>query len=334
MERAEAWARDEFGTTQLGDVRRTARLVAMAREAAKHPAGRVSRVFKRAADRQGAYDFLESEHVDGGAILDAVVAATWRRAAKYPYVFVPLDGTSLNLTDLNEAKGFGSVGSRARGARGLKAIDAIAVAPDGVPLGVAGIEWWARGEQSPTKHAKRPPAQKEIHHWGNAIDAIVHSLSKTAKRTRAWFQIDREGDAQHVLEKLVESGALFTVRSQANRRLSRTGTTLPHAGRCAAPRRRYLRSYLQRQPAVRRGFLDVPGRDGEPTRRARVVVRAASVILYLTDKRTSIRTTMPVNAVWVHEESQRAANPEPERQVIRTRARLDAVDQSPDRNGR
>ncbi len=46
---------------------------------------------------------------------------------------------------------------------------------------------------------------------GNAIDAIVHSLSKTAKRTRAWFPIDREGDAQHVLEKLVESGALFLV---------------------------------------------------------------------------------------------------------------------------
>jgi hypothetical protein len=89
----------------------------MATEAAENPSGRVSTVFRRPAERQGAYDFLESKHVAPDAILAAATDATARRAAQFPFVFVPLDGTSLTLTDLARAKDFGSVGARARGAR-------------------------------------------------------------------------------------------------------------------------------------------------------------------------------------------------------------------------
>src|SRR6187402_961071 len=117
------WARAEFGSAELGDARRVERLVAMAAAAAERPAGRVSEVFENAAARQGAYDFLESG-LGSGAIAQATADATLRRAHKLDYIVVPVDGTSLNLTDKAQAKGFGSIGARDRGARGLKLIDA------------------------------------------------------------------------------------------------------------------------------------------------------------------------------------------------------------------
>jgi hypothetical protein len=221
----------------------------MATEAAENPSGRVSTVFRRPAERQGAYDFLESKHVAADAILAAAADATAGRAAKFPFVFVPLDGTSLSLTDLARAKDFGSVGARARGARGLKVIDAVAVAPDGTPLGIAAMKWWARGARPARSRCARSTAEKESQHWLDAIDATSTALRSGAPATRAWFQIDREGDAQYLLEKLEASGQLFTVRSQSNRRLSTTGTVLPGAGRHPVKRRRYLHPYMRRVTA-------------------------------------------------------------------------------------
>jgi hypothetical protein len=251
MERSghRAWAIEEFGAARLGDARRTSRLVRMATEAAENPSGRVSTVFRRPAERQGAYDFLESKHVAADAILAAAADATAGRAAKFPFVFVPLDGTSLSLTDLARAKDFGSVGARARGARGLKVIDAVAVAPDGTPLGIAAMKWWARGARPARSRCARSTAEKESQHWLDAIDATSTALRSGAPATRAWFQIDREGDAQYLLEKLEASGQLFTVRSQSNRRLSTTGTVLPGAGRHPVKRRRYLHPYMRRVTA-------------------------------------------------------------------------------------
>ena len=153
-------------------------------------------MFRRPAERQGAYDFLESKHVAPDAILAAATDATARRAAQFPFVFVPLDGTSLTLTDLARAKDFGSVGARARGARGLKVIDAVAVAPDGTPLGIAAMKWWARGARPARNRYARSTAEKESQHWLDAIDATSMALGREAPVTRAWFQIDRRATAR------------------------------------------------------------------------------------------------------------------------------------------
>src|SRR5580704_16469571 len=94
-----SWAREEFGHARLGDERRTARAVAMAATALSRPGGRVSDVFVEAAARQGAYDFLESASVDAEALGTAMGEACARRCTEYRYVFVPVDGTSVTLTD-------------------------------------------------------------------------------------------------------------------------------------------------------------------------------------------------------------------------------------------
>lgn len=295
------WAIEEFGQAQLGDERRTARLVVMAAEAARNPGGRVSSVFRRSAERQGAYDFLESPCVDGTAIMQAAADATSLRAAEFPFVFVPIDGTSLNLADLKRVKDFGSVGSRERGARGLKVVDAIAVAPDGTPLGIAAMKWWARGERKASKR-KRAVQDKELHHWIAVIDSVVGSMKRARTNARAWFQLDREGDAQYVLDALAASEQWFTVRSHSDRRLSTTGLILPGAGRHPVKRRRQLRSYMRRKKPITHELLEVPARGDQPARLACVAIRAASVVLHMQDRRTSRHRTQSVNVVWVREQ--------------------------------
>ena len=122
-----------------------------------------------------------------------------RRAEDYPFVFVPIDGTSLTLADHSQAKDFGSIGSRERGARGLKVVDAIALSPAGVPVGLAGMRWWARGPK-PTRHKRRRNTEdKETQYWIDVVAGVTAAFASAARRPRVWFQVDREGDAQALL---------------------------------------------------------------------------------------------------------------------------------------
>ena len=272
----------------------------MAAEAVRAPAGRISEVFRTSATRQGAYDFLESVQIAPEANGAASYEACARRAADEPYVFVPMDGTSLNLADHLRAKDFGSIGSRERGARGLKVIDAIAVDPKGIPLGLMTMQWWARtGAPSRKRSASFATEDKEIQRWLDAIGDARARLERAAPNTRGWFQIDREGDAQYILEALSDSGHWFTVRSQVDRRLHTTGPVLrtrePKAGR------RYLRQRLSRSAPVAFRLLEVPALEGRPSRLACVAIRAKSVLLHLLDKRTSRHRPLRVNVVWVRE---------------------------------
>jgi transposase-like protein len=296
------WARDEFGSVELGDARRKARLLAIATTAALRPHGRVSQVFTEPAARQGAYDFLESEHVPAQAIGAAMAEACAIRASAEPYVYVPIDGTSLSLADRANAKDFGSVGSFERGARGLKVIDAIAIDPRGVPLGVAGMRWWAR--QRPTRRDKRwrrRTEDKETQQWLESIAETQQLFEMKAPGTRAWFQIDREGDSQHILEKLAQSGHWFTVRSNSDRRIYLKGSLRPQPYREDWKNRHYLRRYLAHKIPLGFTHLEVPARAGGPARTARMAIRAAPVKLLLHDKRTSRHRIIKLNAVWTRE---------------------------------
>jgi hypothetical protein len=201
MSRAEArsWAEEEFGEAKLGDVRRTARLVAMAGECSLSPSGRISGVFADDAARQGAYDFVESERSQGSALLGASQEACVRRCREYPYVFVPLDGTSLSLVDRSGAKGLGSLGPREKGGQGLKAITAIGVAPNGTPLGLLALRWWARGPKACRKARHRRPQDRETTHWLDGVRDVTAAVERGAGDKKAWFQVDREGDGLRLL---------------------------------------------------------------------------------------------------------------------------------------
>lgn len=297
------WALEEFGKAALGDARRTARLVGMAARAAERPAGTITSVFAKPSERQGAYDFIENDRVSAQAILESAVDAASRRASAFPFVYVPLDGTSLNLADLARSKGFGSIGARDRRGTGLKVLDAIMLSPDGVPLGVAGLKWWARGARAICRR-KRTLEQKETSHWLDVSKSVMASLERNAPKTRAWFLVDREGDAAGLLTLLATSSHLFTVRSQATRRVSLSGFVDKSNLRNRRERRTYLRPYMRRRPVLVHDLLELPARGDQPARVACVAVTTARVVLNLHTNGSSYHHACPVNVVWVREYGQ------------------------------
>lgn len=290
-----AWAQEEFGRARLGDARRTARLIGMAREVALQPAGRVSEVFEKAAERQGAYDLLENPAVRVEQLQDAAAAACAARSAEYPFVFVPVDGSSLTLTDRAGTKGFGTIGANMFGVRGLKVISAIGVSPEGVPVGLLSQQWWSR-KAAPKRRSKkrrgrdsRKVEEKETQHWLDAIKDTTFRLEKGAPGTRAWFQLDREGDAWPQLVALTESGHDFTVRASWNRRV--------HTARGT----RYLRDIVKKKSILGTYDLPVPAGPGRSKRVALMAVRVATVTLDLRDRATGRSWALSVNVVWTRE---------------------------------
>lgn len=293
------WAEEVFGGAELGDVRRTRRLVQMAARAMQRPSGKVSDVYDSPAERQGAYDFIESPQIKAKAIGLAMAQNTARQSAEHDWVYVPLDGTSIKLWDGTAGrKDFGAIGTYANGATGLKLDHALAVTPDGVPIGIAAQVWWSRPrkrERPRRPSFKEPLATKETQHLLACIDQVVENFGKHAPGTKCWFQMDRGCDAQYVLLRLASSGHFFTVRSQSLRRMITDGR-----------RRIWVKAALRREPELGRFELDLPKTETRAARRATVCVRAKRVTLQMRDKWKRKRFDLPTNVVLVQEEGTRA----------------------------
>lgn len=282
-----AWAEAEFGHALLGDIRRTRRLVAVATGVARRPAGTVTAVFADSAECEGAFRLLESPQVNVEAVSQATHLATARRCATEPYVFVPIDGSSLTLGDRAKKRELGRVGSHAS-TRGLLVMNSLAVDRWGVVVGLLDQRWWARDKPRPKKKKKRkkscrvPLEQKETRHWIEALTAVEEMMAHHAPGVRPWFQLDRGADCWPVLMLAIENELLLTVRATANRRLT------SGSGACA-----YLRDELQRQPVMDHYDLALLATPKRPARTARIAVRACSVTLdLLVSRKRHVAVTM------------------------------------------
>ncbi len=285
-EQESAWAQEQFGSAELGDARRTARLVRMAASAARSPAGTVSAVFDDDAERQGAYDLLESPHVAAAALERGVGEAAARRCGQESAVFVAVDGSSLTFVDKTGERGLGAVGTYTAGACGLKVITALAISDGGVPIGVLRQVTWRRASQRPTNRRsanKRPVAKKETRHWLEAVNDSAARVAATGSRTRMTYLVDREGDSAAMLTTLVASGQGFIVRGNWDREVT-----------AEDGRRWKIRNLFAYRPSLGAYDLKLSSRPGRTARTARIELGAAKVTLTLKDPTTSkvVETTL------------------------------------------
>jgi hypothetical protein len=279
------WAESVFGHADLGDSRRTRRLVRIATDAARRPGGKVLEVCLTSATRQGAYDFLSNAAISPEAVQDAVTTSTTMSCRGADVCFVVIDGTALTFTDWQRKKDFGAVGSTSNGARGLKVINAYALSADGTPLGLVGQKWWRREARKKRNDCQRRSVdQKETRYWLSAIRGAELLLS--AVGSRAWFQIDREGDRYATLRTLHDSQQWFTVRSTYSHRYL--------VGRRRSVRLRHAVS----EAKIRGTFcLPVPAKFNRPGRQATMVIRSTAVVLEMREPSTGDRFELPVNVV-------------------------------------
>lgn len=206
------WATAEFGHAMLRDPRRTRRLVRIAATLAEQPAGRITAAFDDVAEREAAYRLVGNPGFAWRAIASAVHVAAARRAASERRVIVPIDGVAFTMT--SRSSEYGPICRKETGP-GVHAMTALALTPEGVPLGVLGHEWWTR----PTRAARayktdqRPITQRETGYWLRVLDQAATTLRQEAPTTRPWFQLDRGGDCADVLRHAIDLGVDVTVRA-------------------------------------------------------------------------------------------------------------------------
>lgn len=299
------WAQREFGRAKIKDPRWVARLVLVAAQAARRPAGKVTEVFGNSAARQGAYGLLESPDVTGSQVAASMFEACAERCTGEDFVFCAVDGSSVTVTDLNDRKDLGSIGTHSQGARGVKVISALAISARGVPLGLSSQTWWKRTaatrKRIKRKHRNlRRTEEKEIQRWLDTMDQSRQVMSQHAPETKLWFQLDREGDAWPILQSAGQGGHWFTIRGNHNRRvILKNG------------RQTYLRSLLAEQPVVMHYDLQVSGSSKRTERVAKMVVQARKATLDFRDKRTTKHFPQTVNVVLAREQGTTPAGEKP-----------------------
>ncbi len=282
-----AWAANEFGDAELGDERRTKRLVMLASQFASSPAGKVTEVVRIAAQREAAFRFVENHAIAPSAIAAAHHRATARRCRGNNEVVVAVDQACLSVTDRVGKPGFGHVTPKSGRIRGLQVMSALCVSKSGTVLGLVAQQWWSRLEKSPEyKTDARPAQERESDLWRRALLQANEQLRATAPHVTPFFQLDRGGDCRAVLQVVRNEGLKVTIRSAHDRALA-SGSRL-HKTMLRAPVLGYI-------------YVNVRRRPNRPGRVARLAVRARSVTLRLRDYRTRSDEAMQIQCVHVRE---------------------------------
>lgn len=281
MHDSAVWSERTFGKAKLGNALRTKRLVMLGADAAKRPSGVVSQVCCTSASREGGFRFLENSSIRAEAIAEAVHDATAEDCREHRFVYVPVDGSSLTLADETGAKGLGGVGAWNKGARGVQTMNALAVGPDGAPVGLCAQRMWTRLGRSQTRPNEGPSARSESRFWLEILDEVDQRFSQLTSGTRPWFQMDRGADAWPVFRLAADRDALVTVRATHDRTLE-SGT--------------HLWTTLRRAPIIAKRSLDVPG---HPPRRRKKRIGGGKRISYLTKERRARTAKLTIRAAQV-----------------------------------
>lgn len=298
-ERACVSAWEEFGHAQLGDRRRTARLVSITTRVLERPAGTIQGVFDNLAELHGAYDFVENDLIDPAAMMASAAAATARRASGCPFVWIATDGTSRSVTDRTKSKDTGRLGANKTGGRGDLVHSALVLDPRGVPLGIAALEQWQRDAVATSASRRmRTTEQKETQRWLDARNAVRTTFEQHCPHVLRHYLHDRGADAWPVILDAVQwrEDEHSTIRAAWDRRLwnedaaENTETS-------------YLRAQLEQSAVMGTFELPVSAAPKRAAREATIEVRACEVTLDLENKRTSRHHTARIWVICAREAS-------------------------------
>jgi hypothetical protein len=131
---ATSWAVTEFADADLGDLRRTQRLVQLAHVLAQQPGAALPEACGNGAMLKAAYRFFTNDDITPDDIVQSHVEATYRRLDAVPLVLAVQDTTEANWTNLRVTEGLGPLGHSA--CHGLLVHTTLAITPERVPLGL------------------------------------------------------------------------------------------------------------------------------------------------------------------------------------------------------
>lgn len=201
----EDWAQAEFGAAELGDVRRTARLVQMARQLGERPEASLPQALAHGAALKAAYRFFDNADVAHEKILASHVVSSLLRMQGQPVILALQDTTFIDYSSHLATEGLGPL--HTKGGYGMICHGTLAVTPQRLPLGVLSLRLWARDGDKPKQRStrrRRAIAEKESHKWLDSVHALA-ALKAQVSGTRLVSVADRESD---IFEFFTEARAL------------------------------------------------------------------------------------------------------------------------------
>jgi Transposase DNA-binding/Transposase DDE domain len=212
----QSWAQRQFGSVEVGDVRRTAGIVTMAANIARQASASLPQQMQDWSGQRAAYRLLAQEAVSHAALSQPHWQQTRQQAALR-------GGTVLWVHDISEmdysahpaTRGLGPIGDP-RG-RGWLTLSSWAVTPQRQGIGLGYQQVWTRPlekvKSSRRARARQPDAPPQ--RWRDA----VAQLGTPPPETRWVHVADREADDFAFFVAARTAGADFCVRLKSNRRL-------------------------------------------------------------------------------------------------------------------
>jgi hypothetical protein len=215
LEKVDKWAVETFGTAELGDLRRTDRLVKMAMALAENPAASLPKSMRNWGDTMAAYRFLGNKAITHEQILAPHWMQTRREATPRKRVLLAADTTDINLSTHQTTTGAGPIG-RGKNAQGFFVHTVLALDADEQQLlGCMYQEPFVR--QSAPKGETKAQKQKrarESQVWERSVQAMG-TVPENQQRISVG---DRGSDIYTFWQTCQELGYDFVIRLAQDRR--------------------------------------------------------------------------------------------------------------------
>lgn len=285
------WADSEFASAQLGDPRRTQRLVKIANHLVQSPGGTLPQAFPGWGELKAAYRFFNQPKIT----FEQIQSPHWQRtrwACQQPGEYLLIEDTSeLDYTGHPATEELGPIGDGH--GRGLLLHTTLAVRiagedgearPQGIVLGLLAQQCWSRTppRRQPETWRQRMARPRESQRWAAALEAGGPPSGST------WIYLaDRESDFYEPIERCQRRRTDFIIRAFHDRVLSQGGG--------------HLKAAVAQAPVCGHLSVAVRARAGRAARPANVAVRTASLSLNGPRRLSGKAPDFRVNVVEVRE---------------------------------
>jgi transposase-like protein/DDE family transposase len=269
LEEPESWAVRTFGLAELGDLRRTDRLVQLAAALASNPQSSLPEALRGEAETVGAYRFLNQVDLTPEQILMPHFIQTRQEASRRCQVLMIGDTTEVNLSSHRSLKGAGPVG-RSSLAQGFFIHSVLARdAQTEELLGCAYQQTFVR-QPAPEQETKgqRKQRERESQVW----EQSVRGMGSVPPNSQWIYVGDRGSDIFPFWQACQQLGYDFTIRVAQDR-----GVLGQEAQSSSDADLLHLKSRARQLAAQDIRLLAVPATDAHPARDAVVEVSFEAV---------------------------------------------------------
>lgn len=220
---SDSWALKEFSNINLGDKRLNQRLVKLADDFSKHPDFSINQASKDWHAAKAAYRFFQNDKISEKEILDPHFKNTASRCKKQNYVLIAQDTSVIGLSHHPKTKKLGKIGGHPKpknSTQGLIMHTALALTPQGMPLGLLSNSIWSRPQEK-SKHNKKVhhlihTEDKESYKWINALEESHEALKAEVKSITI---CDRECDIFDFYLSAIDLDTDVVVRLSGDRQI-------------------------------------------------------------------------------------------------------------------